>query len=97
MYLEGTLTANATTIDWGLCEQGCSYTFENLTILNTGDVAVNVSIVSSDLPMDWLLVWQGNNTQVEPAQKIDGWLNLTIPVTAETWPVWSFSLNGETA
>jgi len=97
MYLDGTLKPNATAIDWGTCEAGYTYTFENMTVLNTGDVAVNVSIVSTDLPGTWLLIWQGNNTQLEPASKIEGWLNLTIPVTAETWPSWAFSLNGETA
>jgi hypothetical protein len=97
MYLDGDLKPNATAIDWGQCEPGYTYTFENMTVLNTGDVAVNVSIVSDDLPVNWFIEWQANNTLVEPSAKIEGWLNLTIPLTAETWPIWSFSLIGETA
>lgn len=97
MYLNGTKTLNDTAIDWGLCTPGYSYTFENMTVVNTGDVAFNVSIVSTDLPSTWLIQWQANNTRIEPAIQIEGWLNLTIPITAETWPTWAFSLIGETA
>ena len=97
MYLDGNLKPNATAIDWGTCEAGYTYTFENMTVLNTGDVAVNVSIISADLPSTWLLTWQGNSSSLEPSAKVEGWLNLTVPVTAESWPSWSFSLIGETA
>ena len=97
MYLDGTLKPNATAIDWGTCEAGYTYTFENMTVLNTGDIAVNVSIVSTDLPANWFIEWQRNNTLIEPSAKVEGWLNLTIPVTAETWIPWGLSLIGETA
>jgi len=97
MYLDGDLKPNATAIDWGQCEPGYTYTFPNMTVLNTGDVAYNVSLVTTDLPANWLIEWQRNNTFIEPSMKLEGWLNLTIPITAESWPSWAFTLQGETA
>lgn len=96
LYLNGTAYANNTAIDWGACKAGNTYT-KNLTIANFGGVTLNVTITTQNLPAEWTLTWQANNTRLEPDYEVVGWLNLTIPATATTWPTWGFSLNGETA
>jgi len=94
LYLDSDLYPNRTAVDWEICEAGYTYTIQNMTVVNTGDVELNVSIVSSGLPADWKIEWQRNCTVIASGAKTEGWLNLTIPATAKDWPVWSFSLNG---
>ena len=94
MYLDSDLYPNSTAVNWGICEAGYTYTIQNMTVVNTGDINLTVSIVSSGLPADWKIEWQRNCTVIASGAKTEGWLNLTIPATAKDWPVWSFSLNG---
>jgi hypothetical protein len=94
MYVNGVLKANGTAMDWGVCPKGTVQTFSNVTVANTGNVNLTVTIVATGLPSGWILEWQANNTFLEPYYAVEGWLNLTIPTTATTWPTWSFSLNG---
>ena len=94
MYLDSDLYPNSTAVNWGICEAGYTYTIQNMTVVNTGDINLTVSIVSSGLPADWKIEWQRNGAFVISGTKTEGWLNLTIPATAKDWPVWSFSLNG---
>ncbi|MCJ7560974.1 hypothetical protein MUO79_10225 [Candidatus Bathyarchaeota archaeon] len=94
MYLDGELYPNSTAVDWGICEAGSVYTIPNMTVANTGDVNLTVSIVSNGLPSGWKIDWQNNNTMIAAGTHNEGWLNLTIPAVETVWPTWSFSLNG---
>jgi len=94
MYLDGNLKPNGTAIDWGTCQKGTMQTFSNVTVANTGNQNLTVTITTTDLPSGWILEWQGNDTRLDAGWKVEGWLNLTIPETATAWPTWSFSLNG---
>jgi hypothetical protein len=110
MYIDGTLKPNGTAIDWGTCQKGTVQTKSNVTVVNTGNQKVTVTITTTGLPQGWILEWQANNTLLMPDYKVEGWLNLTIPetwtvewdtynahvtiVNATVWPTWSFSLNG---
>jgi hypothetical protein len=94
LYINGTLYPNGTTVNWGGCPPGVTQSFSNVTVVNTGNVSLTVSITASPLPLGWNLQWEANNTFLEPYYAVEGWLNLTIPTTATEWPEWSFSLNG---
>ena len=97
VYINGAKYPNETAIDQGTCDPGATYSFENMTVVNTGTVNAKVYITTQGLPSDWTLQWQANNTIIAPGQKISGWLNLTIPSTATTWPNWGFWIKGEQA
>lgn len=94
MYVDGTLKPNGTSMDWGVCPKGTVQSFGNVAVVNTGNMNLTVTIIASGLPSGWILEWQANNTLLMPDYEIQGWLNLTIPQSATTWPLWSFSLNG---
>jgi len=94
MYLDGSLKPNGTTINWGTCQKGTVQSFGNVTVANTGNQNLTVSIIATALPNGWILEWQANNTYLYAGYEVEGWLNLTIPQTATEWPAWSFSLNG---
>jgi len=94
MYVNGVLKPNGTAMDWGVCPKGTVQTFENLTVVNTGNQNLTVTITTTGLPSGWILEWQANNTLLMPDYKVEGWLNLTIPTTETTWHAWAFSLNG---
>jgi len=94
MYVNGVLKPNGTAMDWGVCPKGTVQTFENLTVVNTGNQNLTVTITTTGLPQGWILEWQANNTYLYAGYEVEGWLNLTIPQTAPEWPDWSFSLNG---
>jgi len=96
-YLDGTPLANETTIDWGECEPGYTYYFENFTIVNTGGTPLTVTLEPVNLPSGWQLQWQGNDTILAPSEQVGGWLNLTIPSDATSWPSWGFYIKGEGA
>jgi hypothetical protein len=96
LWLDSYYYANTTAINWGLCDAGTVYQFDNMTIVNTGNVAMNVSIVTYGLPLTWSLKWAKNNTQLAPSAKTEAPLNLTIPSSATSWPDWGFWLKGET-
>jgi hypothetical protein len=95
VYINDILYSNNTAIDWGTCKAGQTYT-KNMTISNTGNITLNVTIVSTGLPKGWTLTWQANNTLLEPDYEIEDYLTLTIPTNATTWPVWGFWINGAT-
>lgn len=95
LWLENEFILNNTAINWDVCEPGYTYYFENMTVLNTGNTALTVYITPYDLPSDWLIEWEGDNTPLAPGGTAQGWLNLTIPDTATTWPTWGFKLNGD--
>lgn len=94
MYVNDVLKPNGTAMDWGVCPKGTVQSFGNVTVVNTGNQNLTVSITTVGLPSGWILEWQANNTFLEPYYAVEGWLNLTIPQSATEWPVWSFSLNG---
>lgn len=96
LYLDNVQHANNTVIDWGECEPGWMYSVENMTVVNTGTVGMKVYIEIYGLPSDWTLAWQQNETSLAAGAKTMGWLNLTIPSTATSWPTWSLYLRGET-
>lgn len=95
IYLDNTLYSNGTAIDWGPCEPDNTYYFENMTVINKGEVTLQVTIIPYNLPSDWILMWQHNNTVITTGTMKSGELNLTIPASATTWPEWGFYLNGE--
>lgn len=95
MYVDGVLKPNGTAMDWGVCPKGTVQTFGNVTVVNTGNQNLTVSIIASGLPSGWILEWQANNTRLDVGYEIEGWLNLTIPQSATEWVPWSFSLNGQ--
>lgn len=95
IYLDDVFIANETAIDWGSCEPGFMYYYENFTVANTGSADVTVYITPQDLPGDWLLHWDGNDTLLTAGQSTGGFLNLTIPATATTWPTWGFHLRAD--
>jgi len=95
LYLNDKLYTNNTAIDWGTCYPGCTYSFENMTVVNAGNTNLTVYIVTYGLPSDWTLQWQANNTLIQPNEMASGWLNLTIPENATEWPTWGFYLYGE--
>ena len=97
LYIDNQPYTNNTAIDWGACLPGYTYSFENMTVVNTGDINLTVYIVTYGLPSDWSLQWQANNTFIQPNEMASGWLNLTIPETATEWPTWGFYLHGEPA
>lgn len=93
-YLDGTPYPNNTAIDWGMCDPDSTYSFENFTIVNTGSLTQTVVVKPVGLPVNWTLTFQGNNTLLAPTAKVSGWLNLTIPAEASTWPLWSMKVEG---
>ena len=93
LYFDGTLRSNGTALNWGICEKSIENS-RNVTVVNTGDVNLTVSITTTNLPLGWILEWDANNTILPPDYCIKGWLNLTIPATETTWHAWAFSLNG---
>ena len=95
LYRNGVFCPNGTAGNWGVCAKGTVQTVQNLTVVNTGNVNLTVSITTTGLPSDWLLEWQGNNTLLEPDWKVEAALSLTIPANATVWPEWAFSLNGD--
>jgi hypothetical protein len=94
MYVDGILKPNGTAMDWGVCPKGTVQSFGNVTVVNTGNQNLTVTITTTGLPSGWVLEWQANNTRLDAGYEVEGWLNLTIPQTATVWPTWSFSLNG---
>ena len=96
-YLDGTPLANGTTIDWEECEPGSTYYFEDFTVVNTGGTTLTVILEPVGLPGGWQLQWQGNGTTLAPSEQVGGWLNLTIPSDATSWPSWGFYIKGEGA
>ena len=92
LYLNDVPYPDGTQINWGLTR-----TFSNMTVVNTGNVDLTAFITTENLPAGWILEWNRNNTLLMPNNKIEGWLNLTIPETETEWPSWGFYLIGETA
>lgn len=94
VYINDVEYADETPINWGACQPGYMY-WKNMTVMNMGNVALNVSIVLEGLESSWTLTWDANNTELQVGESVMGWLNLTIPTEATTWGTWGFYLNGE--
>lgn len=92
-YVDGTL--NLTPLDWGLCDPGVVYTFDNLTVRNIGNAPLNVTLIPYDLPVNWTLTWRGNETLLNPNEQVEASLDLSIPDTATEWGTWGFYIRGE--
>ena len=85
-----------TEIDWGPCQPGYTYYFDNMTVVNTGNTPLNVTIIPYGLPVGWSFEWLGNMTLLDPAEKVEAELSLTIPNDAIDWPAdCGFYLIGE--
>jgi hypothetical protein len=93
VHINDIIYSNNTAIDWGTCKAGQTYT-KNMTISNTGNINLTVTIMSTGLPKGWTLTWQANNTLLEPDYEIEDSLILTIPANATAWPVWGFWIYG---
>jgi len=91
-YLEGTLIANGTTIDWGTQEAGATYLL-NYTVKCIGRPCT-VRLVVTGLPAGWSLTWAKNNTALMTGAYAEADLTLTIPASAEGAYSWSTILRG---
>lgn len=87
---------NETAIDWGMLDAGDSYFFDNMTVLNTGNIPLTITITAYGLPEGWTLTWAGDGTLVDPTETVEGVLTLTVPEGATTpTEKWGFWINGE--
>jgi hypothetical protein len=94
VYINDTEYFDGGSVDWSVCQPGYMY-WKNLTVVNIGNTALNVSVIPEELQSGWTLTWDGNNTELVPDAKVMGWLNLTIPLEATEWGSWGFKLIGE--
>jgi len=95
LYINTTLYTNTTGPDWGACDPGFIYTFENCTVRNVGNTPLNVTLIPHDLPVGWTLTWLGNETLLQPNTQVEASLDLSIPVDATEWGTWRFYIRGE--
>jgi hypothetical protein len=95
VYINGTPYANQTAVDWGAREAGQTYQFDNMTVKNSGTVALTILVVTEGLPTGWTLTWTANNTALNPGAKAEAPLQLSIPLSASSWGSWGFHIYGE--
>lgn len=87
-FLDDTLIANDSAIDWYVVEPGFTYSY-NYTVKNTGTIPVNVTLTVEGLSAPWLLTWEGNNTLLAVGESAGGWMDLTVPAGATTFPTFT--------
>lgn len=97
LWIDTVQYLNETLIDWGNLNltEATTYQFDNMTVVNTGNVALTVYVVTENLPSTWTLTWTANTTLLTKDAKTEAPLILTIPADATEWPTWGFYLNGE--
>ena len=75
------LWTNNTTIDWGDLDLGTEWTI-NLTVKNTGNVPLTITIYITNILPDYTVTWTANNTTVNPSHNATAPLTLSVPSTA---------------
>lgn len=88
--LAGTPLADDEAIDWGLVEPDSTYSYENLTVTNTGNTACNVTLWHN-APAGWSITWTANNTHLEPAQSAEAPLELYVAASATEGVVYKWN------
>jgi len=85
-YLDGELTGNGTTLEWGTLNVGVNTW--NYTVRNVGSVNCIVNYVAYDLPSGWTETWTQNGVTLEPLEYAVGYLTLVVPATANGFYEW---------
>lgn len=75
-YVDNVIFENNDWIEWGDLTGGVAETVE-FSVYNAGNVALNISLIITDLPSDWTETWLKNGTAVMPKS----WLNDTLTLT----------------
>lgn len=75
-YVDNVAFANNSWINWGDLTGGVAETAE-FSVYNAGNVALNISLIISNLPSQWTETWSANNTVVAAKN----WLNATLTLT----------------
>ena len=85
IYLGDEEWINGTAIDWGNVEADISY-YDFLNVKNTGQLSVNVTHYTTDLPAGWTQTWTANGTVIAAGAWANGTLTLTTTtVEAQTY------------
>jgi len=85
-YLDGVLTGNGTTLEWGELTIGVNTW--NYTVRNVGTVNCTVTYVAYDLPIDWTETWTANGAELQPLESAVGNLTLVVPLGASGYHEW---------
>ena len=85
-YVNNVFFANNSWINWGNMNGGIAETV-NFSVYNAGNIALNMSIVTNDLPSSWTETWTSNNNDMNktfamPQLWLNGTLTLTPPFDA---------------
>lgn len=92
-YVDEAEWLNNTEVAWGNVSPDSSAQ-KSLDILNDGNVALLITLTSSNLPTDWDLAYDRNGTVVDVGTWLNGTMTLTIPAsTAEATYYWTASIN----
>lgn len=96
IYIDGTPWTNGTLLDWENVTAGETYCFQNLTVVNIGNVNVTVYLLAPDLPAGWTQTWTANATFLQPTEKVEADLTLTVDASAacQTYS-WNSYIRGE--
>jgi len=81
VYINNQEWTNGTTLNWGEIEPGRGAS-RGVTIINTYDKSVIVSIEIANLPTGWSLTFDKDGVQIDPNYEIHGTLTLNIPSNA---------------
>jgi hypothetical protein len=82
LWIDGVQFAANSTLDWEDVEKGASYYYENMTVVNTGNVNFTVMWIV-DLPVGWGQTWSpANNTVLFAGEKVSAELTLTVSASA---------------
>lgn len=81
------LSVDKTSIDWGSLSRGQIVT-DTVTVINTGELAMSLSMSTNILPTYLQLTWDQENTVLQAGQSVVATFTLTVAIDA---PFESFS------
>jgi len=87
--LEGTPLAQDEPIDWGIVENGSTYTFTSLNVTNNGTVSCTVYLWHN-APAGWAITWTANNSVLAPGESAVAALELYVASDAVQGQVYSW-------
>lgn len=95
IYIDDMKWVNGTNLDWDDVVRGSTY-YVNLTVVNTGDTTLTVSLNATYLPTGITSAWTPNATSLLPGEMAVGDWTLTVASDAPLGP-WShnFWVRGE--